>query len=270
MCEDKLPEQRPALVRRFERDHMAALENMKFRVRQRLDQFHTGLARCHSILVTKDDLVKAASGMVGLFLQIPPLYSAIKYEGKPLYEYARSGRGHEVPLEKFKKHVEIKSLQLLKFDNDIATFEVSCSKGTYVRTIAENIARTVGTCGHVTRLLRTSAAGFRLDQSLSLENTPESLGQIEEALIPLKEIPLGLLKWTAEDGELARRLKLGQKMQVDMRTFEEGLESKNNRRVTIQSVDRMLLLDKDSNSFGIGSASILNTGRMAVQMRRGL
>ncbi|SME88670.1 tRNA pseudouridine(55) synthase TruB [Pseudobacteriovorax antillogorgiicola] len=220
--------------------------------------------------VNELELRKIATGLVGAFPQVPPLYSAVKYEGKPLYEYARAGRGDEVPLERFKKDVEIHGLELLKFEEDTATFSVSCSKGTYVRVIADTIARNAGTCGHVTRLVRTKAAGFALEQCYSLEFLTENLDRFEEFLIPLGKIPLQLPKWQAVDDDLVRRLKMGQTMHVDMRFFEDGLEQMGDRRVRIHSIDRMLLLDKDSRSFGIGSASILNSGRMAVQMRRGL
>ena len=220
--------------------------------------------------VTYEGLGQVAAGLVGDFPQVPPLYSAVKYEGKPLYEYAREGRGSEVPLEKFRKNVQIKSLELKSFQNNVASFSVTCSKGTYVRVIADVIARNLQTCGHVTRLVRTSAAGFSLDKCYEIEFLEENLETFEKFLVPVTNIPLNLTRWCAPDEDIIRRLKMGQLMQVDMRYFEEGLDKRSEQRTRIESVDRMLLLDKDKRSFGIGSASILNTGRMAVKMRRGL
>ena len=220
--------------------------------------------------VTASQLSGIATSLVGEFSQIPPLYSAVKFEGKPLYEYARSGREHEVPLEKFRKNVTIKNLKLLQFSEGVASFEVSCSKGTYVRVIADTIARAAGSCGHVTRLVRSVAAGFPISKSYEMGFLESNLEKFESFLIPLSSIPLEMVKWKASDADLTHRLKMGQKMHVDMRVFEQGLSSMNNCRAKIHSIDRMLLLDKDNKSFGIGSANILNTGRIEVQMRRGL
>ncbi len=220
--------------------------------------------------VTREDLEAICQDLEGEFLQVPPIYSALKYKGKPLYEYAREGRQEEVPLDSFKKTVEIKSLKLLKFKGKEAKFSVVCSKGTYVRVIAHTIARRVHTCGHVTELIRTQAAGFDLDQALGLDAIEKFEGVFADLLIPLSEIDLPLPKWIVPDQETTRKLKLGQKMMVDMRYFEEGLSYKGLKRLSLRAIDSILLLDNNNESFGIGSAMALNMGRMAIQMRRGL
>ena len=128
----------------------------------------------------------------------------------------------------------------------------------------------MSSCGHVSRLVRTRAAGYELDKCYDLSFLEKNVEKLSSLLIPVGEISLQIPKWQADDDSLVKRLKMGQTMHVDMRFFEDGLEQLESRRVRIDSVDRMLLLDKDSRSFGIGSAVVLNSGRMAVQMKRGL
>ena len=83
--------------------------------------------------VTSSDIEKACANIEGSYIQTPPMYSAIKYKGKPLYEYAREGRSDEVPLDILKKTVSIYSCKCTSFNNNVATIVIECSKGTYVR-----------------------------------------------------------------------------------------------------------------------------------------
>ena len=100
--------------------------------------------------------------------QIPPIYSAIKVNGKKLYEYARNGQEVEIKPRK----INIYDIQLLKIDkeNKEIQFEVSCSKGTYIRSLCEDIAKKIGTVGYMKELQRTKVGSFEIEQSITIEN----------------------------------------------------------------------------------------------------
>jgi len=98
-------------------------------------------------------------------MQVPPMYSALKRDGQPLYKLARAG---EV-VEREPRSVKIARLDLLSLETDKARFAVSCSKGTYIRTLVEDIGRELGCGAHVAELRRTQAGPFDLAQTVSLE-----------------------------------------------------------------------------------------------------
>lgn len=105
--------------------------------------------------------------------QIPPMYSAIKVNGKKLYEYARSGQ--EVKVEP--REIEIYRIELIEYINNRIEFEVECSKGTYIRTLCENIAEKLGTIGYMKELQRTSVDKFKIKESINLEELSEDEAQ---------------------------------------------------------------------------------------------
>ena len=105
--------------------------------------------------------------------QIPPMYSAIKVNGKKLYEYARSGQ--EVKVEP--REIEIYRIELIEYINNRIEFEVECSKGTYIRTLCENIAEKLGTIGYMKALQRTSVDKFKIKESINLEELSEDEAQ---------------------------------------------------------------------------------------------
>jgi tRNA pseudouridine55 synthase len=115
-----------------------------------------------------DDLQRLATRMSGVQTQVPPMYSALKKDGKALYEYARAG---EV-VEREPRVVEIHQLKLsLALDYaDFVAIEIDClcSKGTYIRTLGEDVARALGTVGHLVFLRRTQTGGFGEDQCVTL------------------------------------------------------------------------------------------------------
>ncbi len=216
------------------------------------------------------DIDKVCEGMQGGFTQIPPIYSAIKYQGKPLYEYARSGRADEVPLDLLRKIVQIERMECLNYADGIATVRVKCSKGTYVRVLSHHIAQTLGTLGVVVRLLRVATGDLEVGSSVSLDILEQEQETIQKYIIPLEDIRLDIPSWHTEDPLLIQKLKMGQEMHVEMKSFETGLTQSDKKRSSIKSLDHMILIDKCGQSFGIGSAVVLNTGRVAVRMRRGL
>jgi len=119
----------------------------------------------------------------GVIRQRPPAYSALKVEGKRAYALARAG----APPQLAEREVTLFSLTLLEFDGESARFQVACSKGTYVRSLARDLALALGTVGHVSLLRRTRAGPFGLEQALLLDSAVELVhgASLEQALLPL-------------------------------------------------------------------------------------
>lgn len=128
--------------------------------------------------LTNQSIEQVLSGFVGEQQQIPPMYSALKHQGKPLYEYARQG----IEIERAPRPITIYELKLLSFDKDEIRFEVFCSKGTYVRTLGEDIAKKLGTLGHLIGLHRTQIGDIQAEQ-MHLLNDIEA--QPEACLLPI-------------------------------------------------------------------------------------
>lgn len=124
-----------------------------------------------------EKLENVLKSMLGKQKQKPPMYSAIKMNGKKLYEYARSGKNVDIP----EREIEIYDLKLLHFDaeNKSITFEVYCSKGTYVRTVCEKFAEKLGTIGYMQDLHRTMVGDFLIENSITIEELKENCENID-------------------------------------------------------------------------------------------
>jgi tRNA pseudouridine55 synthase len=117
--------------------------------------------------ITEESVSKLLSGLVGTHEQIPPMFSAIKQNGIPLYKLARQG----IEVERKARTIHLYELRFLSYDQCTkrVEFEVSCSKGTYIRTLSEDIGETLGCGAHVTFLRRTGFGVFTIDQAVSLD-----------------------------------------------------------------------------------------------------
>ena len=111
-------------------------------------------------------LLQTLAAFSGLITQVPPMYSALKYQGRPLYEYAREG----IEIERAGREVTMHRIGLLSFDDvDTAEIDVLCSKGTYIRTLAQDIGEMLGCGAHLTGLRRTTTGGFQLEDAHTLD-----------------------------------------------------------------------------------------------------
>jgi tRNA pseudouridine55 synthase len=115
--------------------------------------------------VSRVDFEQACQRFAGEISQTPPMYSALKFEGKALYEYARAG----VEIERQARQVTIHSIEVNSFESDVAVVIVTCSKGTYIRTLAEDIGKQLGCGAHLIGLRRTATAGYQIAQAVTLE-----------------------------------------------------------------------------------------------------
>lgn len=115
--------------------------------------------------LTDESLEDILDGFRGDIEQIPPMYSALKHEGKPLYEYARQG----IVIERKRRRVTISNLTLVSRTEDTLTLDIQCSKGTYIRTIGEDIGEALGCGAHLHSLHRISTAGYLPENMMTLD-----------------------------------------------------------------------------------------------------
>ncbi len=169
--------------------------------------------------LTLEQVRAAAKQFVGRIMQIPPMYSALRFQGKKLHELAREGK--EVPRQP--RPVHIYRLEILGFepgDYPIATFEVECSKGTYVRTLASDIGDAVGTGAYLKQLTRTAIGQFRLEDACTLDELTNA-EQVQQHLIPIAEALTHLPQWTPTPAVL-ERLKHGNYVQAEHPLWTPG------------------------------------------------
>ncbi len=128
------------------------------------------------------NLQKVLKSFIGKQEQIPPMYSAIKKNGKKLYEYARAGEKVEIEPRK----IEIYNIELLKYEDKCINLKVSCSKGTYIRSLCEDIAEKLNTVGYMRNLNRLQVGKFKIENAIKIEDV--NLESIQEHLITLEEL----------------------------------------------------------------------------------
>lgn len=126
-----------------------------------------------------DMIEQVLAQFTGDIQQIPPMYSALKKEGRPLYELARKG----IEIEREARPITIEQIQLLSFTTDSITLDVTCSKGTYIRVLGEDIAKALGTYGHLTYLHRIKTGHFDLLPEYTIEYLESLTEQQREALL---------------------------------------------------------------------------------------
>ena len=130
---------------------------------------------------TLNDIHPALADFIGDIEQTPPKFSAIKIDGQRAYDLARAGEDVEMKA----RPVYIESLEPLSADQDSATFKMVCGKGTYVRSLARDLAEKLGTCGYVSALRRSQVGPFDEKSAISLEKLQEMGDKAAEALMPL-------------------------------------------------------------------------------------
>lgn len=140
------------------------------------------------VRVNRADIEKALDAFRGDILQVPPMFSALKRDGKTLYDLAREG----VSIERQARSVRIEKLEILEFADELLTVEVTCSKGTYIRVLAEDIGEALGCGAHLASLRRTKVGVLSLEDAVTLQAL-ETMS-VDERLATLK--PLDALMQT--------------------------------------------------------------------------
>ena len=140
------------------------------------------------VCVTEEQIKETISCFIGEISQIPPMFSAIKKDGKKLYELARQG----ISIEREARQVKIYDIKITEIDleSETVTIDVRCSKGTYIRTLCEDIGKKLGCGAYMNSLIRTKSAGFALADSFTKEELEKMKEQdtLKNALLPLDRI----------------------------------------------------------------------------------
>ena len=163
--------------------------------------------------ITEQSLLKIIEKFKGEQQQVPPMYSALKHKGQPLYKFARQG----IEIERKSRHIKIYDISLISFTSDSFTLDVCCSKGTYIRTLVEDISHGLGTGGHVTMLRRVESAGYKITDAISIAEleaiAEHGLEALDQSLLPSEN---ALPNWPSVviDPQQVIALRLGQTAQV--------------------------------------------------------
>ncbi|WP_239704793.1 tRNA pseudouridine(55) synthase TruB [Mammaliicoccus sciuri] len=167
----------------------------------------------------KDEMIATLKQLEGDIEQIPPMYSAVKVNGKKLYEYARQNIEVERPV----RRVHINSIDLISdiiYENDTCKFEieVECGKGTYIRTLATQIGALLNYPAHMSHLIRLKSGGFTLNQAIKLDDLREIVEQdkLQDVILPLEYGLNGLTKITVYDKNIVTRIQNGQKIEKSL------------------------------------------------------
>ena len=156
--------------------------------------------------LTESSIEAVFEKFTGPIMQVPPMYSALKHQGKPLYFYARQG----IEIERPARPITILALNIISFAPQEIVFDVLCTKGTYVRTLGENIAQALGTVGHLTALHRTQTGSLHGDDMLTIEEIEK---QKNTCLKPL-DIALKHLQRIDLSAEQSQLIRFGQKLDL--------------------------------------------------------
>jgi len=151
----------------------------------------------------------------GAISQVPPMYSALKRDGKPLYEYARAG----VELERAPREITIHRIRWTDIQWPEATLEVSCSKGTYIRVLAEDLGTALACGAHLVGLRRTEVGHLSLEQSFTIESIQQGLKDSASYILPVDAL-LQTLPHLTVDEQQAKRLEMGQRVPLNLPSIE--------------------------------------------------
>jgi tRNA pseudouridine55 synthase len=162
--------------------------------------------------LSRETIINTIKQFLGEIRQVPPAYSALKHNGIPLYKYARKGS----PVQKPARSVFIENIHITKIKLPEIEFEVTCSAGTYIRSLCADIGKKLGCGAHLSSLTRTSSSGFSISDAVKTESlkqiqTPEQLNQI---VIPMAEA-IGKMPAIFADTRLSEKIRHGRPLSAD-------------------------------------------------------
>jgi len=185
----------------------------------------------------------ALTGFRGTLQQVPPMYSALKREGRPLYELARQG----LEVERAARTIEIRRLELVEFAGNSLRLICECAKGTYIRVLGEDISRALGTCGHLTQLRRAWVEPFRSAPMVELTAVLEGAASGEHLQAP--DVALQALPQTRVTAAQMATLRHGQALEAGAASIDGVMPG---RRVRVYGPEGAFL----------GLAELLPDGRL--------
>ena len=138
------------------------------------------------VAFSRADLEAALPRFLGRILQIPPRHAALKHQGRNYYEYARAG----IDIPRVPRQIEIDALEIVEWALPVVVLRVACGKGTYVRTLAEDLAGAVGSCAHLSALRRMASGPFTIEQAVTLEGLEAMDAEGRDACLLPADAPL--------------------------------------------------------------------------------
>jgi len=167
----------------FMDDDKEYIAEMRFGVTTDTGDLDGNVTNISKVNITKSHLEETLKQFTGEISQVPPMYSAVRYKGKKLYELARKG----IVVERKPRNVKIYSLDLIDYSHDTAIVKVACSKGTYIRTLCEDIGNMLGCGACLSCLVRTSSGPFKIENSFTLEEIQDAVlnGKLDDVLLPV-------------------------------------------------------------------------------------
>ncbi|KAB0657180.1 tRNA pseudouridine(55) synthase TruB [Burkholderia diffusa] len=182
----------------------------------------------------------ALARFTGEIVQVPPMYSALKRDGKPLYEYARAGQ----TVEREGRNVTIHALDLLACELPDVTFRVTCSKGTYVRTLAEDIGEALGCGAHLTMLRRTGVGALTLEHAVTLDALSDATEAARDAWLQPVDALLSTFPLVRLDEACAKRFLHGQRLPL---SALDPIDAAEGERVRVYDEVRLLGVARKAN-----------------------
>lgn len=207
----------------------------------------------HDVVSTELEIRSVVETFIGQITQIPPIYSALKVNGKALYEYARSNQ--EVLINS--RQITIKEIEIIEFiAKDIFKIRVLASKGTYIRTLAHDIGIKLHCGAHLIGLIRTKTSGFKLNDEITLDNLSKmSFAELNALILPVDALVADLTKLELNDDEFAY-IKNGHEFKLNRDTIIG-----QNKKISLYYQNSFLgtanLIDKKIKPIRLMNTSIL-------------
>ena len=198
------------------------------------------IVETHEVKVKTPEILTALEQFRGDILQVPTMFSALKHNGKPLYEYARQG----ITVEREARPITIFELSFIEYNAPYLTLEVHCSKGTYIRTLVDDLGEALGCGAHVTMLRRTAVADYPTEKMLdwnALQALAESqdLSLLDALLLPIDTAVAKLPTLTLDESQ-TQGIGFGQRIKFDNPNSLQGqvrLFSNENRFLGVAVID---------------------------------
>ena len=198
------------------------------------------IVETREVKVKTPEILTALEQFRGNILQVPTMFSALKHNGKPLYEYARQG----ITVEREARPITIFELNFIEYNAPYLTLEVHCSKGTYIRTLVDDLGEVLGCGGHVTMLRRTAVADYPTEKMLdwhALQNLAEQqdLALLDALLLPMDTAVAKLPTLTLDESQ-TQGIGFGQRVKFDNSNSLQGqvrLFSHENRFLGVAVID---------------------------------
>ena len=198
------------------------------------------IVETHEVKVKTPEILTALEQFRGDILQVPTMFSALKHNGKPLYEYARQG----ITVEREARPITIFELNFIEYNAPYLTLEVHCSKGTYIRTLVDDLGEVLGCGAHVTMLRRTAVADYPTEKMLDWNTLqalaePQDLSLLDALLLPIDTAVAKLPALTLNESQ-TQGIGFGQRIKFDNLNRLQGqvrLFSHENRFLGVAVID---------------------------------